>query len=428
MASKSKLSVVIDLGTSKMVAVAGFKNNTGKIEISGIASTPSKGIKRGVIFNIEEAAVSIQKVLEDLESQIKEEIVLVDIAYAGMHLKTINYKAAKITSDEGIVTQFDIDHLFNETKKVELDKGYKIIQIIPSSFVIDNETVALNPVGITGRKIEANYKLVIIPETYLSNLQRVFDKVGVQLGDITLSPLAISEAVLTEDEKEMGVILLDIGAGTTKMSIFHENMLIHTTVIPFGGDVVTQDIKEGCSILLKWAQQLKVQYGQALGDFADEQKVVTIPGFNGWEPKEISFKSLAFIIQARLEEIVDSIYQQIEKSGIEEQLGAGIVLSGGTSNIENIIPLVKFRTGMDARKANLAIQIQPKIKDLKNPENYTALGMLSLTLNKSGVAKSVIANTPKPPKPPGRLTPWINNLVQGVLNLVDDENEDIPMN
>lgn len=429
MAAKNKPSVVIDLGTSKIIAIAGYKNDAGKMEILGIASSPSKGIKRGIIFNIDEVAASIKTVISDLESQTGENIERVEVAYAGQHLKTINYKSSKFTSEEGIVTQFDIDNLYSEAQKVELEMGYKVIQVIPKSFVIDDEISELNPVGITGRKVEANYKLVILPENYLVNLKRVFDKLDVQLGDITLSSLAISEAVLTEDEKEMGVIVLDIGAGTTKMAIYHENMLIHTAVIPFGGDVVTQDIKEGCSILFKWANQLKVQYGQALGDFADEQKVVTIPGFNGWEPKEISFKSLAFIIQARLEEIVDSVYHQIQKSGIEEDLGAGIVLTGGTSNIENIISLVKFRTGMDARKANLAIHSLQKNKDVQNSEFQTALGLLNITLNKSTTPYKLKVKTLKVKRESGsRFTPWINNIVQGVLNLVDDENEDIPLN
>ena len=168
--------------------------------------------------------------------------------------------------------------MYNEAWKAEIETGYKIIEVIPKSFIIDGEPIEMNPVGITGRKVEANYKLIILPETYILNLQRVMDKAGYELGEIKHSALAVSEAVLTEDEKEMGVIVLDVGAGTTKMAVYHENRLIHTAVIPFGGEVVTRDIKEGCSVLLKWAEQLKTQYGEALGDFADDQKVVTIPG------------------------------------------------------------------------------------------------------------------------------------------------------
>lgn len=429
MASKSKYSVVIDLGTSKIVAAAGFKNDLGKREIAGIASVPSKGLKRGLVFNIDDVAASVKKVISDLEEKIEEEIDEVSVAYAGQRLKSIDFKSTKITSDEGIVSQFDIDHLYNEAQNVELDMGFKVVQVIPKSYVIDNEITEINPVGITGRKVEAHYKLVVMPDSYLLNLQRVFAKAEVELGEVTHAALAVSEAVISEDEKEMGVIVLDIGAGTTKMAIFHENMLVHTTVVPFGGDVITQDIKEGCSILMKWAQQLKVQYGQALGDFADEQKVVTIPGFNGWEPKEISFKSLAFIIQARLEEIIDSVYHQIEKTGIGEQLGAGIVLSGGTSDMKNIISLVKFRTGMDARQANLVQHFQQKDKEYQHPDFHTALGMLALILDKQDVPPKIRVKKSKRSKEPGMgLGKWVNKVVQGVLDIVDDENEDVPLN
>ncbi len=286
----------------------------------------------------------------------------------------------------------------------------------------------MNPVGITGKKVEANYKLVIIPETYIINLQRVMDKAGYELGEIKHATLAISEAVLSEDEKEMGVIVLDVGAGTTKMAVYHENKLMHTAVIPFGGEVVTKDIKEGCSVLLKWAEQLKTQYGEALGDFADDQKVVTIPGHNGWEPKEISFKSLAFIIQARLEEIMDCVNAQISKSGIEEHLGAGIVLTGGTANMGNFISLVKFRTGMDARKGNLVIHLNEKKKEFIHPDNYTALGLLKMIVEKTD---SVVHEKPKKEKKKrenGGFSPLFQKVVQGVLNYIDDDNEDIPMN
>jgi cell division protein FtsA len=428
MASKSKLSVVIDIGTSKLVAIAGKKNEAGKLEISGVAKTPAKGIKRGVIFNIEEVAVSVKELLATLESKINERIEEVHIAYTGQHMKTVHFQRVKFTSDDGIVSKSDIDNLYEQAKNAEIEEGYKLIEVIPVSFVIDNE-IMKKPVGSTGRKVEANYKLLILPNSYWVNLLKVFGKLDVKLGKITLSTLAVAEAVITRDEKEMGVIVLDIGCGTTNLAIFHDNKLIHTAVIPFAGEVVTNDIKEGCSILLKWAEQLKVQYGQALGDFADDQKVVTIPGHNGWEPKEISFKSLAFIIQARIEEIIDSVNFQIEKSGIADQLGAGIILTGGTSNLDNIISLVKFRTGLDARKANLILGFTERHKDFQSSDYFTALGLLSMVEQK---AITVLPVKEKPvktvkEKKPGRITPWINNFVQGVLDLVDDPSEDVPM-
>lgn len=428
MASKSKLSVVIDIGTSKLVAIAGTKNEAGKFEIAGVAKTPAKGIRRGVIFNIEEVAVSVKELLATLESKINEQIEEVHVAYAGQHMKTVHFQRVKFTSDDGVVSKADIDSLYEQAKNAEIEEGYKLVEVIPVSYVIDNELME-RPVGSTGKKVEANYKLLIIPNSYWVNLLKVFGKLDVKLVKIVLSTLAVAEAVITRDEKEMGVIVLDMGCGTTNLAIFHNNMLIHTAVIPFGGDVVTNDIKGGCSILLKWAEQLKVQYGQALGDFADDQKVVTIPGNNGWEPKEISFRSLAFIIQARIEEIIDSVNFQIEKSGIVDQLGAGIVLTGGTSNLENIISLVKFRTGLDARKANLVLGLHDKHKEFQGSDYYTALGLLSMVESKT-VSISPVKEKPvviKKPKEPGKLSPWFNKVVQGVLDLVDDDNEDVPL-
>lgn len=428
MASKGKFSVVIDIGTSKLVAIAGIKNESGKFEISSVAKIAAKGIKRGVIFNIEEAAASVKELLSSLQSKINEKIEEVHVAYAGQHMKTIHFQRTKFTSDDGVVSKKDIESLYEQAKNAEIEEGYKLVEVIPVSFVIDNEIME-KPVGSTGRKVEANFKLLVIPNSYWVNLLRVFGKLDVKLEKITLSTLAVAEAVLTRDEREMGVIVLDIGCGTTNMAIFHENMLIHTAVIPFGGEVVTNDIKEGCSILLKWAEQLKIQYGQALGDFADDQKVVTIPGHNGWEPKEISFKSLAFIIQARIEEIIDSVNFQIEKSGIADQLGAGIVLTGGTSNLDNIISLVKFRTGLDARKANLVLGFTERHKEFQSTDYFTALGLLSM-VEKNTVTASPVTEKPqavKKPKEPGKFSPWINKVVQGVLDLVDDPNEDVPM-
>lgn len=429
MASKNKLSVVIDIGTSKLVAIAGTKNEFGKLEISAAAKVPAKGIRRGIIFNIDEVADSVKELLGILGSKINENIEEVHVAYAGQHLKTIHFERTKFTSDDGIVSKSDIDSLYEQARGAEIEEGYKLVEIIPVSFAVDNEPIE-NPVGSTGKKVEANFKLLVMPNSYWVNLLRVFGKLEVKLKKITLSNLAIAESVLTTDEKEMGVIVLDIGCGTTNLAVFLDNNLIHTAVIPFGGEVVTNDIKEGCSILLKWAEQLKIQYGQALGDFADDQKVVTIPGHNGWEPKEISFKSLAFIIQARVEEIIDSVNFQIEKSGVAEHLGAGIVLTGGTSNLDNIISLVKFRTGLDTRKGNLVLGLHEKHKDLQNDDYFTALGLLNIAAENATVEADVPKIKPqkiRKPKEPGKLSPWFNKVVQGVLDLVDDDNEDIPL-
>jgi cell division protein FtsA len=422
MASKSNFSVVIDVGTSKLAAFAGTKNEDGKMEILGAARVPAKGIKRGVVLNIDEAANSVEMLLNEIQQQFEGNISKVDISYAGQPVKIFQYRSSRHSSGEGVVTQPDVDELYLEARNLQLEKDFTILHIIPQAYIIDDEPADLNPVGITGSKIEAVFKIIMVPEIYLANFRRVFDKVGVELGEVTLSSLAAAGAALTEDEMEMGVILLDIGAGTTKLAVYHEGIMIHTAVIPFGGEVVTHDIKEGCSILPKWAEQLKVQYGQALGDFADERKVVTIPGHSGWEPKEISFKSLAFIIQARMEEIIDNVYFQIEKSGIADQLGSGIVISGGTAALNNLVTLVKFRTGMDARLAYPVFHPSVKPKNFRDTDYLTALGLLKLSLEKLDSApKKKIAKVKK--KKENRFSPWLKGVVQGVLDYVDDDED-----
>ncbi|MFW5831116.1 MAG: cell division protein FtsA, partial [Prolixibacteraceae bacterium] len=296
----------------------------------------------------------------------------------------------------------------------------KILHVIPQTFTIDEEITELNPVGITGQKIEACYKIITVPEAQLINLGRVFEKAGMKINEISYSALALTETILTEEEKEVGAIVLDIGAGTTKVAAFYDGVLTYTAVVPFGGNVITADIKEGCSIHLKWAEQLKTQYGQALGDFADEKKVVTIPGHNGWEPKEISFKSLAFIIQARLEEIIDSVYYQIENSGMDGKLGSGIIVTGGTAELNNIVSLVKFRTGFDARKAFPVVYPVNNQDDLKKQDFYTATGLLKMALDKKDASVKPVRKKKKKKKE-NRITPWFHNVVQGVLDYMDDD-------
>jgi len=420
MASNNNISVVFDIGTSKIVALAGQKTEDHKMEVLGISNVLSKGIKRGLIFNIEEASASIEIAREELESQIDEKIKHVDVAFASQHMKVLDHSGYKYTSDEGVVTRSNLDELYNEALSVKVEQDYKILHVVPQAFIIDEEISELNPVGITGQKIEASYKIITVPETQLTNIERVFEKAGMKIGEISHSALALTEAILTEEEKEVGTILLDIGAGTTKMAAFHDGVLIHTAVVPFGGSVITADIKEGCSIHLKWAEQLKTQYGQALGDFADEKKVVTIPGHNGWEPKEISFKSLAFIIQARLEEIIDSVYYQIEKSGIDGKLGSGIIVTGGAAELNNIVSLVKFRTGFDARKAFPIVYPVNSQDDLKKQDYFTAIGLLKIALDKKGAPAKP---KKKKKKKDNRISPWFQNVVQGVLDYMDDDED-----
>lgn len=427
MASKQNFSVVIDLGTSKLVALAGKLTELGKMEILALSKTPSKGIKRGVIFNIEEAAEAITALLENLDKQLEEEINTVDVVLAGPKMRTIDYKCTTLTSGEGFVTARDVETLLDEARNVSIQQDYKVVKVIPASYIIDDENEVEKPVGSTGQKIDAHFKLVVVPEVYLNSLKIVLNKVGVELGEIIHASMAVSEAVLTTEEKEVGVIVADFGAGTTNLAVFQDNVLKHTAVVPFGGQVITNDIKEGCSIFLKKAELLKVKYGQAMGDFADDRKVVTIAGENGWEPRDISFKSLAYIIQARLEEIIECVGTEIQRSGIGENLGSGIVITGGTSNLDNIISLVKFKTAMDARKAYAVIHPVNRKEEFQDKELLNVLGALKLVLSSGEVTVGHSSVKSKKSKE-RRFAPLFKNAVQGALNLFDTENSDAELN
>jgi len=426
MASKQEFSVVIDVGTSKMVALAGKLTELGKMEIKGIAKAASQGIKRGVVSNIDEAAATLVELLQKLEEQIEEQTGFVHLVLAGSKMQTIDYKCSVLTSGEGFVTAQDVQRLMDEAKKIELKQDYQIAKVIPTSYLIDDENEVEKPVGSTGRKIEANFKLVVLPQEYLNNLNLVLEKAGVELGEIIHASLALSEAALSTEEKEVGAIAVDFGAGTTNLAVFQDNVLKHTAVIPFGGQVITNDIKEGCSIFVKKAELLKVKYGQAMGDFADDQKVVTIAGENGWEPRDISFKSLAYIIQARLEEIIECINDQIHRSGIEDGVGSGIVLTGGTSRLDNIISLVKFKTAMDARLAHPVILPVNQKEELQNTEYLTALGALKLVLSSGENAGNTHGRSAK--RKERRFAPLIKDVVQGALNLFDTDHSDAELN
>jgi len=228
-----------------------------------------------------------------------------------------------------------------------------------------------------GKRLEANFHIVIGEIASARNIERCVDRVGIKVKQLILEPLASSEAVLSEDEKEAGVALIDIGGGTTDIAVFHDDIIRHTAVIPFGGNVISKDIMEGCSILSKYAEQLKIQFGSALGDLAQDDKVVTVPGINGREPKEISFKSLAYIIQSRMEEIIDAALFEIENSGCMEKLSAGIVITGGGSLLRHLPQLVKFRSGMDVRIGYPNERLgEDNTNEINHPMYSTSVGLL----------------------------------------------------
>ncbi len=350
MNKKDQYVAAIDIGTTKIVAIVGKKNENGKIEILGLSKAPSKGVKRGVVLNIEETVTAIQTTVDDVQKRSGILFTEVFVGIAGQHIKSMKsrgYIMREAYDDE--IQKDEVFKLIEDMHKIHIDIGEEIIHVIPQNFIVDNETGVKSPIGMCGRRLEANFHIVIGQVAAAKNIEKCIRKANLTVKDMILEPLASSDAVLTEDEKEAGVVLVDIGGGTTDVAVYYDNIIRHTAVIPFGGNVVTKDIKEGCAILQRHAEQLKIQYGSALGDIAPEDKVVSIPGISGREPKEISFKSLAYIIQSRMEEIIDAVNFEIQNSGYADKLAAGVVITGGGAMLKHLTQLMKFKTAMDVR-------------------------------------------------------------------------------
>jgi len=350
MSKKEQYVAAIDIGTTKIVAIVGKKNENGKIEILGLSKAPSKGVKRGVVLNIEETVTAIQTTVDDVQKRSGILFTEVFVGIAGQHIKSMKsrgYIMREAYDDE--IQKDEVFKLIEDMHKIHIDIGEEIIHVIPQNFIVDNETGVKSPIGMCGRRLEANFHIVIGQVAAAKNIEKCIRKAHLTVKDMILEPLASSDAVLTEDEKEAGVVLVDIGGGTTDVAVYYDNIIRHTAVIPFGGNVVTKDIKEGCAILQRHAEQLKIQYGSALGDIAPDDKVVSIPGISGREPKEISFKSLAYIIQSRMEEIIDAVNFEIQNSGYADKLAAGVVITGGGAMLKHLTQLMKFKTAMDVR-------------------------------------------------------------------------------
>jgi len=378
MSKKEKFVAAIDIGTTKIVSIVGSKNDHGKLEVLAISKAPSKGVKRGVVQNIEETVNAIKSTIEEVQGTSGVAFSEVFVGIAGQHIKSIRNRGyINREFDEDEITKEDIKRLLEDMERIPIDVGEEIIHVLPQNFIVDHETGVKNPVGMSGRRLEGNFHIVIGRVASARNIEKCVNRVGLEINELILEPLASSEAVLTSDEKEAGVALVDIGGGTTDVAVYYDNVIRHTAVIPFGGNVITNDIKEGCAILSRQAESLKMQYGSALGDIAPEEKVVTIPGISGREPKEISFKNLAYIIQSRMEEIIDAVTFEIQNSGYFDKLAAGIVLTGGGALLKHLPQLVKFRTGMDVRIGLPNLHLAGDVgDDINQPMFSTSIGLV----------------------------------------------------
>ncbi|HPR32233.1 MAG TPA: cell division protein FtsA [Prolixibacteraceae bacterium] len=400
MSDRNPIVAAVDAGTNTTICLIGKEHQPGKAEIIGYSMVASAGIRRGVILNVDETADAIRTAVTEASKRANCDIQKLYVNLSGQKFRTIDKTLKKSIEAGKIITKADIKAMYEQVKGLEQVPGEKIFHIINQAYSIDGETGISNPIGAAGNEMNAEYKVVVGPVSYEENLKSSLKRAGFEMVRAIVNPVASAESVLTEDEKEAGVVVVDLGGGTTTLSVFYENVLRYMSVIPFGGNMITFDIKEGCSILLRHAELLKVKWGQALGDFAPANRVVTIPGLNGFEPKEISCKSLAYIIQARLEEIFESVHYQIGKSGFADKLGAGIVLTGGGAKLEKINQLVRFKTGMDVRIGYPIFKLNPEQeKVLESPQFATVFGLLIKALrDENAQNEELIARKRKKPK------------------------------
>jgi cell division protein FtsA len=346
-------SVGLDIGTTKIVAMVGEKNQFDKVKILGVGKSQSLGVHRGVVNNITQTIQSIKIAVDEAQSKSGVNVKEVAVGIAGQHIRSLQHSdyITRENPDE-VINENDIDKLIDQVYKLVMLPGEEIIHVLPQDFKVDGQSEIKEPIGMYGSRLEANFHIVVGQVSSIRNIGKCIKSSGLEMGDITLEPLASSDAVLSDEEKEAGVALIDIGGGTTDVAIFKNGIIKHTAVIPFGGNVITEDIKEGCSIIGNQAEQLKIKFGSAWPGENKDSEIVSIPGLRGRDPKEISLKTLSKIINARVVEILEQAYLEIKNYGHEDskkKLIAGIVLTGGGSQLRHLKQLAEYVTGMDTR-------------------------------------------------------------------------------
>lgn len=379
----SELVVGLDIGTTKIAAIVGRKNEFGKVEILGFGKAESLGVQRGVVANIEQTIESIKAAVKIASDAAKVDIAEVIVGIAGQHIKSMQHRGM-ITrrSLEDEVSQSDVDQLIDNMHRLVMSPGEEIIHVIPQEYIIDNEGGIRNPIGHAGIRLEGNFHIITGQVSAVKNIFKCVSRSGLETVDLHLEPLASADAVLSDEEKEAGVVLVDIGGGTTDVAIFYDGIIRHTAVIPFGGNIITEDVKEGCGIIKTQAEQLKMRFGSALAQENQQNEIISIPGLRGRPSKEISVNTLAQIIQARMEEILEFVLYEIKSSGYERKLAAGIVVTGGGSQLKHLPQLVMLTTGMDCRIGTPNEHLAGADDELKNPMYATGVGLVMKGIEK----------------------------------------------
>ncbi len=419
----NEIIVGVDIGTTKIAVIIGKKDEKGNIEILGSGRTDSIGVMRGSVINIEKTAESIRFAVEEAELKSNVKVAEVYVGIAGQHIKSIQQRGSLIrNSNEEEISLNDIYTLKENMYKLVMKPGEEIVDVIPQEYIIDYEPGIKQPVGISGISLEANFHIITGQISAIKNIVRSVKKAGLDVKDLILEPLASAEAVLDEKEKEAGVCLVDIGGGTTDIAIFQDGIIRHTAVIPLGGNIITEDVKEGCTIIKSQAEALKVKFGSALASENKAEEIVAIPGLRGRPAKEISLNNLANIIQARMEEIIEHVLYEIKNSGYEKKLIMGIVITGGGSMLRHINLLTEYITGMDARIGYPSEHLSPNSpEELANPIYATGVGLVikgfermeaEYERNPQEPTDKQGKKTKVPKNPSNGLFPWLRKLLE----------------
>ena len=435
MEQSKKVIVGLDIGTTKVCAIVGTKNEFGKVEILGVGKADSLGVIRGEVRNIDKTVKAIREAVEKAKesmstNNIRVEINSVHVGIAGQHIKSKQHRnSVSRNNPDTEIAQEEVNAFIKETEKLALPPGDKIIHVLPQEYQVDDFADVADPVGIAGVRLSANFHIITGHVEAIKNIHKSVNRAGLEVADLILEPLSSADAVLTQEEMEAGVCLVDIGGGTTDVAIFKDGIIRHTAVIPFGGNIITEDVVEGCLVLRNQAELLKIKFGSAVAEENKENEIVCIPGFHGRPPKEVSIRNLAMVIQARVEEIFESVLYQIKSSGLERKLNAGIVITGGGSQLKHLSKLVEYVTGLDTRIGYPNEHIAKSVlDDIKSPTYATGVGLVIKGLQENSIETVETTTeqeqqnkTHQKPKTGGFLSSWLE---KGIAWLNDDDMKD----
>jgi len=376
MSKKTEKGMIVglDIGTSKVVAIVGEVNDENQIEIIGIGSHPSRGLKKGVVVNIESTVRSIQRAIEEAELMAGCQIHAVHAGIAGSHVKSLNSHGIVAIKDKEVMST-DVDRVIDAARAVAIPADQRILHILPQEFIIDEQEGVREPVGMSGVRLEAKVHLVTGAVSAAQNIVKCVRRCGLEVDDIILEQLASSQSVLTEDEKELGVCLVDVGGGTTDLAVFTEGAIRHTAVIPIAGDQVTNDIAVALRTPTQHAEEIKVKYACALRQLANPDDTIEVPSVGDRPPRRLSRQTLAEVVEPRYEELLTLVQAELRRSGFEDLVAAGIVLTGGSAKMEGVIDLAEEVFHMPVR-LGVPQGVSGLVDVVRNPIYATGVGLL----------------------------------------------------